>query len=76
MVELQFLNWHVFTWDKSIVGNTCAQIYTGGKFVHINTMKYKSEFGMSLEKLNQDVNAANEIFIDNLPEWTGYNDEI
>ena len=33
----------LFSKDKSIVGNTCAQIFTDGGFVQIITMRYKSE---------------------------------
>ena len=39
-------------------------------------MKYKSESGMSIDKINQYVRVENEIFIDKKPEHNGYNIDI
>ena len=36
-------------------------------------MRYKSEAGMALDKINQDIGEANDIFMDNAPKQTGYN---
>ena len=35
--------------------NTCAQIFTDGEFVQIIPMRYKSEAGTTLDRINQDV---------------------
>ena len=59
--------------DKSIVGNTCAQIFTNGEFVQIIHMRSKSDTDTKLDRINQDVRVANEIFMDNAPRQTGYN---
>ena len=66
----------LFSKDKSIVGNTCSQIFTDGEFVQIIPMRYKSEAGTTLDGRNRDVGVTNEIFIDNAPEKTGYNTEM
>ena len=39
-------------------------------------MKYKSESSMTLYRINQGFSLANEIFMDNSPNQTGYNTEI
>ena len=36
-------------------------------------MRYKSEAGTTLDRINRDVEIANEIFMENAPEKTGYN---
>ena len=36
-------------------------------------MRSKSEAGTTLDRINQDVGVANEIFMDNAPKKTGYN---
>ena len=66
----------LFAKDKSIVGNTCAQIFTDGGFVQIIPMRSKSEAGTTLDRINRDVGVASEIFMDNAPNQTGYNIEM
>ena len=66
----------MFAKDKSIVGNTCAQIFTNGGFGRIIHMRSKSDTDTTLDRINQDVRVANEIFMDNSPRQTGYNTEI
>ena len=57
----------MFAKDKSVVGNTSAQIFIDG-FLHITLMRSKSEDGMSLYRINRDIGVANELFMDNAPE--------
>ena len=66
----------LFANNKSIVGNTCAHIFTDGEFVQIIPMQSKPEAGTTLDKINQDVGVANKIFIENAFGKTGYNTEI
>ena len=63
----------LFAKYKSIVENTCAHIFTDGKFVQIIPMKSKSDAGTTLESINQGVRVANKIFMENTPDQTGYN---
>ena len=63
-----FYTYTLFVKYKSIVGNTCAQIFTDGGFVQIIPMRSKSEAGTILDRINRDVRVANEIFMDNTPE--------
>ena len=65
----------LFEKDKSIVGNTCAQIFANGDLVQIIPMRYKSEVGTTLDRIKRDVGVANDIFMDNAPDQTGYNTE-
>ena len=53
--------------------NTCAQIFADGKFVQINPMISKSEFGTTLDRISRDVGVENEMFKDNAPEYAVYN---
>ena len=39
-------------------------------------MRYKSEVGTILERINWDVGVENKIFMDNAPKQTGYNTEM
>ena len=39
-------------------------------------MRYKPEAGTTLDRINQDVGFANEIFMDNKPNQTAYNTEM
>ena len=39
-------------------------------------MRYKSEAGTTLDRINWDVGVSNEIFMDNAPKQTGYNIEM
>ena len=71
-----FHTYTLFANDKSIVGNTCAQIFTGGEFVKIIPVRSKSEAGTTLDWIHQDVGFASKIFMDNAPNQTGYNTEI
>ena len=48
----------LFAKEKSILGNTCAQIFTDREFVQIITLIYKSEAGTTLDRMNRDVRVA------------------
>ena len=63
----------LFAKEEFKVGNTCARIFTDEEFVKIIPMRYKSVSGTKLDRINQDVGVANEIFLVNAPEQTGYN---
>ena len=39
-------------------------------------MRYKSEAGTILYRINREIGVANKIFMDNAPKQTGYNTEI
>ena len=39
-------------------------------------MRSKSEAGTTLDRINRDVGAAKEIFMDNEPKQNGYNTEM
>ena len=39
-------------------------------------MVYKSEASAKLYRINQDVRVSKEIFLDNVPNQTGYNIEM
>ena len=45
----------LFSGVKSLIGNTCAQVFTDGKFMHIHTMKSEKEAGYRLQKFKDDV---------------------
>ena len=63
----------LFSKDKSIVRNTCAQIFTDGEFVQIIPMRSKSEAVTTVYRINWDVGVAKTIFMENAPKKTGYN---
>ena len=66
----------LFEKNKSIVGNTCAQIFTDGDFVQIIPMRSRSEAGTKSDRINQYIGVETEIFVDNAPGQTGYNTEM
>ena len=39
-------------------------------------MRYKSNSGATLYRINRYIEESNEIFMDNAPKYTGYNIEI
>ena len=52
----------------------CSNL-TDVKFVQIIPMISKSEAGTTLDRINQDIGVANEIFMENTPWKTGYKTE-
>ena len=62
----------LFAKEKSLLGNTCAQIYTDGKgFTHVYPMERKSEAGDTLQAVSRDIGIPNTIISDNAPEQIG-----
>ena len=46
----------LFTKQKSIIGNTCAQILMNGEgFVYVHPMQYKSHAGETLNAVTRDI---------------------
>ena len=66
----------LFSKDKSIFGNTCDQIFTDGDYVKIISMRYKSETGTTLYRINQDIGVSNKIFMDNAVKQNGYKTQM
>ena len=63
-----------FAKEASILGNTCAQIFTDGDgFVMAIPMKSKAEAGEKLHVFCKDVGIPNELHMDNAPEMIGPN---
>ena len=61
----------LFAKDKSLTGNTCAQLYTGGnEFAHVYPIGSKSEAGDTLQQISKDIGIPNTIISDNSPEQT------
>ena len=57
---------------KSVVGNTCAQIFTDGEgFVVAYPMKAKSSAGEMLSRCCNDIGVPNELHMNNAPEMIG-----
>ena len=75
-LKCRFYTDTLFAKDKSIVGNTCDQIFTDGEFVQLIPMRYKSEADTTLDRINRYIGVENEISMDNAPEKTGYNTEM
>ena len=51
-LNFRFYTDTIFAKDKSIVGNTCSQIFTDGYFVQIIPMRSKSEAVTTLDRIN------------------------
>ena len=66
--ELHIYKDTIFAKYKYIVWNTCDQVFTDGVFVKIITMRYKSEAGKKLDRINRDFGFANKILMNNAPE--------
>ena len=51
--------------QKSIIGNTCAQIFTDGKgFTYVHPMKSKAQSGEALHKVTIDIGVPNTLISD------------
>ena len=62
---------------KSILGNTCVQIFTDGEgFIVAYPMKSKSMAGLQLQRNCRDVGVPNELHCDNAPEMVGHETEF
>ena len=53
----------------------CSDLHQWG-ILQIIPMGSKLEAGTTLDRIKRDVGVANEIFMDNAPEQTGYNTEV
>ena len=77
--QLRRLNttWYMdtlFSKQKSIIGNTCARIFTDGKgFTYVHPMKSKDQAGEALHKVTIDVGVPNTMISDGDREQTGDN---
>ncbi len=64
----------LFAKEKSITGNTCAQLFTDGEgFVYTHPMRSKAQAGEALSKVTKDVGVPNIIISDGAKEETGDN---
>jgi hypothetical protein len=66
----------MFSGTKSLRGNTCAQIFTNGKFVHLEPNVRKSQAGKSLNSMIDDVGIPDRIIFDGAKEQTGRKSEF
>ena len=68
----RFFTETMFSKKKSLMGNTCAQIYTdGGGFITVYPMKSKGQVGQTLKNLVQDVGIPNALTFDGSLEQVG-----
>ena len=64
----------LFSKQKSIIGNTCAQMFTDGKgFTYVHPMRSKAQAGEALHKVTIDVGVPNTMINDGAGEQTGDN---
>ena len=75
-LNCRFYTDRLFAKEKSIIGNTCAHIFTDGEFVQIITMRSKSKAGTTLYRINWDIGISNNMFLENTHRQTGNNTEI
>ena len=62
----------LFAKCKSVVGNTCAQMFTdGNSFAYVHPMKTKASAGEALQKITKDVGVPNTLISDGAREQTG-----
>jgi hypothetical protein len=61
----------MFSGIRSLRGNTCAQLFTNGKFVHFETIERKSQAGEMLHSMIDEVGIPNKIISDGAREQTG-----
>ena len=66
----------MFSGVKSIRGNTCAQIFTNGKFVHLEPGERKSQAGEALNSMMDEVGIPNKLVFDGAKEQTGRKSEF
>ena len=61
---------------KSKIGNTCANIFTQGKFTKAVPMTGRKDAGMSLVDFSDDVGIPEEMITDGAGEFTGKSTEF
>jgi hypothetical protein len=66
----------MFSGIKSLRGNTSAQLFTNGKFVHLEPMERKSQAGEALHSMVDEVGIPDKIVFDGSKEQTARNSEF
>jgi hypothetical protein len=61
----------MFSGIKSLQGNTSAQLFTNGKFVHLEPMERKAQAGEALLSMVDEVRILDKIIFDGAKEQTG-----
>jgi len=71
--------WHadtLFAKVKSKRGNTCANVYTQGKFTRVIPMTSRKDAGKSLVEFTDDVGIPDRLITDGATEFTGKNTDF
>ena len=66
----------MFSGIRSLRGNTCAQLFTNGKFVHIEPMDKRSEAGEALNSMIDEIGIPDKMVFDGAKEQTGKRSEF
>ena len=66
----------MFSGIKSIRGNTCAQMFTNGKFVHLEPVVRKAQAGEALHSMIDEVGIPEMMVFDGAKEQTGPKSEF
>ena len=66
----------MFSGIKSIRGNTCAQLFTNRKFVHLEPIARKAQAGEALYSMIDEVGIPDKMVFDGAKEQTGQRSEF
>jgi hypothetical protein len=66
----------MFSGIKSLRGNTCAQMFTNGKYVHLEPQERKSQAREALGSMIDEVGIPDKIVFDGAKEQTGRKSEF
>jgi hypothetical protein len=66
----------MFSGVKSIRGNTCAQMFTNGKFVHLEPIVRKALAGEALQSMVNEVGIPDKMVFDGAKEQVGAKSEF
>jgi hypothetical protein len=66
----------MFSGIRSLRGNTCAQVFTNGKYVHMEPGERKSQAGEALGSMIDKVRIPDKIVFDGAKEQTGRKSEF
>jgi hypothetical protein len=66
----------MFSGIRSLRGNTCAQVFTNGKYVHMEPGERKSQAGEALRSMINKVGIPDIIIFDKAKEQTGRKSEL
>jgi hypothetical protein len=72
-------NWYadtMFSRIKSLRGSTCAEVFTNGKFIHLEPMKSKREAGEALHAFGDDVGVPDTLIFYGALEQCGPKSEF